>query len=137
MIKILQWNINGYTNNYHFLQILIKSKSPKIIFLQETHLTKTNNIPIPINFTLCHINSSSQSKRGVVILIHNSIQHTKLNTQSEFETIILEIILTKELISTKKFNLITTYFSPRINFATSILHNILDSHNNNNNTHNR
>ena len=31
MLKILQWNINGYINNYAELQILIKNYFPKIM----------------------------------------------------------------------------------------------------------
>ena len=38
ILTISQRNINGYTDNYIKLQELIKTHSPKIISLQETHI---------------------------------------------------------------------------------------------------
>lgn len=38
-IKLLQWNLNGYYNHLHELQILIRIHNPDIISLQETHHT--------------------------------------------------------------------------------------------------
>jgi len=48
-LKILHWNVKGYLNNYNQLLILIKTHSPHIISLRNTHtifsqLTDTNNL---------------------------------------------------------------------------------------------
>ena len=38
MAKILQWNVNGFINQYEYLQQIMKSETPDIICLQETNI---------------------------------------------------------------------------------------------------
>lgn len=47
-LKIIQWNIKGYVNNYIELQTLIKIHKPKTITLQETHIKVDRNIPVQL-----------------------------------------------------------------------------------------
>jgi len=51
-LKIIQWNMNGYSNNYCELQTIIKKHTLLIISLQETHIKFTSHISIPINLYL-------------------------------------------------------------------------------------
>ena len=122
-IKIIQWNIKGYINNYNDLQILIKKHNPKLIALQETHITSTLNLPIPINFTLIELNSSN-SYGGVALLIHNSIQYNSLNLQNDFDAIGID------LFSKVKFSLICCYIQPNKQFCNQNLENVLNINNN-------
>lgn len=64
--RIIQWNMNGYLNNYNNLLLLINQYSPKIIALQGTQLHSISNIPIPINYNFVYSTNSST---------HNSIEH--------------------------------------------------------------
>ena len=48
-LKLLQWNIRGYTNNYNEHLLLVNKHRPHIISLQETHINENKIIPIPIN----------------------------------------------------------------------------------------
>lgn len=50
-MTILQWNNSGYYNNLEELQILIKQKSPSIIYLQENHFLSEHQ-PRLRNFTI-------------------------------------------------------------------------------------
>ena len=49
--NILQWNINGYYNNYSEIDCLIKDHNPQIICLQETHIIYNLNPYTPKQFT--------------------------------------------------------------------------------------
>ena len=48
-LKLPQWNIRGYTNNYNEHLLLVNKHRPHIISLQETHINENKIIPIPIN----------------------------------------------------------------------------------------
>lgn len=60
-LKIIQWNIKGYINNYNELLLIIRSDHPHIICLQETHLKTVDNIPIPVNYCMYNENNSDSS----------------------------------------------------------------------------
>lgn len=115
-LKILQWNIRGYVNNYCNLQLLIKSLNPKIIALQETHLKCTNNIPIPINFSLIISQNPYNSFAGSAILIHNSIQHSILNVTHNKISVVNITIQSK-----MKFILSSIYIPPNTHICTNDL----------------
>jgi len=117
MLKIIQWNIKGYKNNYQELQILLKQYNPHIIALQETHISHTESLPAPVNFTLfCSHNTNAFG--GTALLVHNSISHTQHQLIPEFEAIAI-------LINSKtKFTLMSTYISPNKQFHTNNLQNV-------------
>lgn len=117
-LNVIQWNINGYTNNYGELQILIKKYNPKIIALQETHIHNYPNIPIPINYSFYHLNTSTTRYGGVALLIHNSLKHEKINTPSDFDALRCAIT------SKQNFCITTAYIPPNKNFSTTNLQNM-------------
>ena len=78
-IKLLQWNINGYINNFHELQLLIRDVNPDAICLQETHLSfQEKNIIIPRGYSgyFTNLPWNRISKQGIGILIKKHIPHT-------------------------------------------------------------
>lgn len=103
VVKILQWNIKGYNNNYNELSNLIKKHKPNIISLQETHFKNNFNIPVPINFSIYKSQNSA-------ILIHNSIQHCYIGSLDTFDTVAVKII------SKTTFYLYSTYLNPSKSF---------------------
>lgn len=120
-LKIIQWNIRGYTSNYSELQLLIKKYETHIIALQETHIKNPNNIPSPVNFTLLSHNYSN-SFGGTTLLINKSIQSKEIPLSKEFDASCAEIE------SIKKFKIISAYIPPSKKFLSTDLHNVLNQH---------
>jgi len=109
-LTVLQWNINGYVNNYNELLILLKLHKPKIISLQETHITLFQQFPIPVNFKIYNTTAAS-AKGGVALLIHKSVQHKQIPVGQAIETIGFEIQ------SQKKLNIFSAYIPPSQKFT--------------------
>jgi len=124
-LKIIQWNIRGYVNNYSELQIIIKTQLPHIIALQETHLKNLTNIPIPINYSI-FANNYSPRFGGTAILIHNSIQSQEISLPHDFDATGVEIK------SIKTFNVISAYIPPHQKFNETNLHNVIQFNSNTN-----
>jgi len=78
-LKITQWNINGFINNYNQLSLLIKDNSPDIICLQETHLPNDSNsfvCPEAYLAYFCNLPHNTSAKKGIGVLIKRHIPHT-------------------------------------------------------------
>lgn len=111
-LKVIQWNIKGYMNNYNELQILIKKLNPQIICLQETHLHTANSVPIPINFEIYISSAQHNSFGGAAILIHNSIPH-QISNNSPNDYDIVNILVQSKL----KFKITSAYIPPKKPFS--------------------
>lgn len=109
-LLILQWKIKGYLNNYSELLLLIVKYSHKVISLQETHICTNKNIPIPVNYNMIS-NTSTNRFGGVALLVHKSIQHIQIYTNSDFETVAIEID------SLNKITIFSSYISPSTPFT--------------------
>jgi len=92
--SILQWNMNGYFNNYHELILLPKELNPDIICLQETHIKSYTQISAPKPFIGYFYNLSANlyAKQGVGILIRNNIPHKTVYLNSSTCSIGIEIL---------------------------------------------
>ena len=69
-IKVLQWNMNGYTNNYNQLQLLIHDTNADIICIQETHFpSNTLVFPTPKSYTdyFFNLHQNTNAKRHLYI----------------------------------------------------------------------
>nr|AMS38373.1 hypothetical protein [Bactrocera tryoni] len=115
MIPLLQWNLNGYTNNYNELQLLIQDHAPAIILLNETHISFNLSAFTPKQYigmfhNLPHI---STGKRGIAILIRRDIPHKINAIQSNLLAMSIEIILVK------KITIICTYIAPDEHFTST------------------
>lgn len=122
-LKVIQWNINGFNNNYSELQTLIAKHKPHILTLQETHILAHNLHPIPINYAMITLNSSP-SYGGVAILIHKSIEYREITLRSDFDAICVEIC------SKTKLQIISTYIQPKAHFTLNNLYSVLNIANN-------
>lgn len=122
MISILQWNINGYFNNYHELQLLIKELNPSLLCLQETHI-RHNMKPYPPGGYEGYFFNSPQNqygKQGVAILIKRGIPHKILFTDDDILSIAVEIL------RNSKLTIINTYIPPNKQFSTTHILEILN-----------
>ena len=68
VFKILQWNINGFINNYLELVLLIRDYQPDLLSIQETHIPFNNSNTI-VPKTYCsyfhNLSINKSSKQGV------------------------------------------------------------------------
>ena len=121
MISIAQWNMNGFFNNYHELQLLIKDNSPSIICIQETHLKNNLNPHTPKQYTGIFHNLPyiTSSKQGISILIKKNINFKIINIISNISVLAIEINI--EI----KFTRINLYIPPKQTFSSSEILDIL------------
>lgn len=70
-LKILQWNVKGYVNNYDELNVLIKNFSPNIISLQETHCCYQHKPVVPKTYEGYFHNfpTNLTAKQGIGVLV--------------------------------------------------------------------
>ena len=120
---ILQWNINGFFNNYDELSILIKEKSPSFIALQETHLAagKTATVPNQYFGYFSNLDANSTCKQGIGVLIKKSIHHKQIILQSNLSVLAFEINIGFV------FSIVSIYIPPQQNFLPSDIKNIINS----------
>lgn len=90
LLKVLQWNLNGYINNYHELELLIKYHNPEIISLQETHLLNNLTPKVPKQYEIYLHNITTSAKQGTGLLIHKSIPHKRLQINSNISAVAVE-----------------------------------------------
>lgn len=87
--RILQWNINGFINNIHELQLLIKEHNPSLISIQETHCPYNFKPIPPKGYTAYFYNSpvNTSSKQGVGLMVRNNIPHRIIDTNSTLQSL--------------------------------------------------
>lgn len=90
-LKLIQWNIRGYKNNYNELLHIIQKHIPHIICIQETHLLNTDYTPHPNNYTLINTNNTNTRYGGVAFLIHNSVQYKTININNQIDINAIEV----------------------------------------------
>ena len=118
-LRILQWNLNGYYNNYNELRLLQHNNSPQIISLQETHLKENpTNSYIAKNYSF-YGKHSLASKHGVALIVSKNIPHKIINLISNFDAIAIEIT------SQIPFILINIYIPPTKQFTLQDLNTII------------
>ena len=125
VLKILQWNLNGYLNNYTELKLFKHENKPHIIALQETHLkTNPSKSCIPKNFSFYGKNCTSNfAKNGVAFLVTNSIPHKIHNLNTELDAIAIEIQ------ANTTFIILNIYLPPSKSFSPSDLTHLISNFN--------
>lgn len=120
-LKILQWNLNGYFNNQHSLQLLINELNPCIISLQETHLKYNQQTFPPKKYSAFFHNlpTNTTSKQGVCLFVHKSIPHRFIDINSPISAVAVEIELKYKL------TIVSLYIPPDQKFDSSELENII------------
>jgi exonuclease III len=117
----MQWNLNGYKNNYSELEILIRMYNPQILSLQETHIKENEIIYNPQKYVSYLYNfSTHNAKNGCGLLIHKSIPHKKLTTPQQNISYVAVKINTK-----KPFTILSIHIPPRQFISTADLLNII------------
>ncbi|XP_053968255.1 uncharacterized protein LOC128869678 isoform X1 [Anastrepha ludens] len=83
-LSILQWNIQGYSNNKFALEYLVHKRKPDVLLLQETLIVQKNlnflNLP---NYNAYHHNKTSPyAKSGIAILVKNTVNTSNHRTST-------------------------------------------------------
>ena len=90
VLNILQWNLNGYHNNYNEFSLLLNTYFPHVLALQKNHLKdKPNNSSIPKKYA--KHSSSAVAKHGVAFLVSNKISYKVIRLNTNLEAIAPEI----------------------------------------------
>lgn len=120
-LSIVQWNMNGYKNNYHELLLIIKEQNPDIICIQETHVLKNSNIFYPSNFAgyFTNLHSNTIAKQGIAILVKKNIPHQLVNINSHICSLGVEISLNQ------KVTIVNSYIPPKQTFSSREMLNFL------------
>uniref|UniRef100_A0A0K8U6S8 RNA-directed DNA polymerase from mobile element jockey n=1 Tax=Bactrocera latifrons TaxID=174628 RepID=A0A0K8U6S8_BACLA len=124
MITLLQWNINGYVNNYINLELLMGSHNPSIILLNETHLSYNASAFTPRAYVGYFINlpHNTTNKQGVAILVKRNLPHVLLPIPlSIFSSVAIEIL------APYKISIICAYSPPDQSFSTTEFLNLIPS----------
>jgi len=78
-ISIVQWNLNGYNNNYQELLLLMNCKYPDVLCLQEKQFSHTSSIiitPKPYIGYFKNQDNNNVSKESNAFLFKRSLPHT-------------------------------------------------------------
>lgn len=121
-IKILQWNINGFYNNLHELQLLVHQHSPVIIALQETHHQSSNLLKLNgyVSYaSICNTNRSG----GTAIFLKNNLKHHIINITQYYVEIVIHLQI--------KIKLISLYLNPSEPLPLTVLSTMLTCNNQN------
>lgn len=125
-IKVIQWNLKGYINNFDELTILINNINPDIICLQETNLP-FNSINIICNkqyigyFT--NLPHNLNAKQGIGILVKRHLPHSLLPSLTSSSILHLAI----QLKLNEKFTILNSYIPPDQHFSGNEILTIINS----------
>lgn len=90
----MQWNLNGYYNNYIELKQLITDYQPNIIALQETHLKPSHSVSLK-GYSVNRYDDQSglRAKGGTLLFIQSSLYHTTIPLQTDLQAVSTRIII--------------------------------------------
>ncbi|KAI5724929.1 hypothetical protein M8J77_008903 [Diaphorina citri] len=98
--SLLQWNINGYFCRLPYIQKILNDQCPLIACFQETNF-KPSNQPSLSNYNIYRNDRDparcDSASGGVATLVHKSIRAKQCPIQSDFEVIVVEVILHKKI----------------------------------------
>ena len=83
---LLQWNMSGFYNNFEELKLITSRYHPAAIMLQETNLKPDKNASIK-NYNIIRKDrlNAERASGGVAILLHESIDYSIINIQTDIE----------------------------------------------------
>lgn len=120
---LIQWNINGFYNNFFDIQRLVCDLDPHFICLQETHLG-VNDVPKLRNYSIiANINAHSNSSGGVAICISNrsNIKFSEINLNSP-----LDAVAIKTVYKGRELSVCSLYLKPNMRVEPSELQRLSD-----------
>jgi len=112
-LRILQWNMNGFFNNYHELQLLIREYDPDVLCLQETHLKNNSLIINNYDSHQCNSPYPNRAKGGSAIAVKKKFSFSKIQLNSSLTATAIELHLKAKL------KIASLYIPPNQSFNSS------------------
>ena len=121
MDSILQWNCNGYYTRFEDLKVLLATRDPLCICLQETHFRDTQTVSHR-GYTLYRKDAVSdvRAKGGVAILVRETCYSQPIPIVSELQVVAARVAIPSEV------TLCSIYFPPDESIPISDLVSVLD-----------
>ena len=116
-LSIAQWNIQGLRPKYEELRSIFHDKNLLVACLQETLLGDSTWQP-PKTFKL-EKNPNIDGSRGVAVVLHSSLQYTRLPLRTTLEAVAVSIN------SGRKITVCSIYLSPNANITREELVGII------------
>lgn len=122
-MDIIQWNINGYYNNFSDLQRLICDYDPSIICLQETHLSHFNTPTLRHFSVISNHLLNPVSSGGTAICISNKkgIGFEELTLESDLDAVAVKLIVLGV-----KLTICSVYLKPNSNIEISAIQSLIN-----------
>lgn len=123
-LKFMQWNCNGFFNKKNEIDMLINTHLPKVICIQESHLSLDVEFEKYKNFVPYRKDFINPEKAcgGVLILCHESVYSEHLPIVSNLQVVAAKI----KINSTANFLTVCNIYLPDNKFQKSDIQDILD-----------
>ena len=108
-VSILQWNVQGIRAKYQELSSILNNKKVSVACLQETLLGNAGWQPNPIYRIEKSPHIGGYQNRGVAILVHTSLQYSRVTLYTTLEAVAVTIN------SNKQYTICSIYLSPNVN----------------------
>ena len=120
--SIIQWNCNGFYNKFNEIKLLIQSKNPFILCIQESHI-KPPQIPKIKNFTTYHkepnLLPTDRARGGVIIFINNDYSSKEVKINSSLQVVATQIYFPISM------TICNIYLPPNEKYTENDINNIL------------
>lgn len=97
-MRIIQWNLNGFHPRKERLQLLIASKQPDVICLQETNF-KNNHCSQLKEYSVLNKNrtNTAHASDGIAIYLKNNVRSQPINLDTDLEAVAATVNSTNKL----------------------------------------
>lgn len=119
IMDIFQYNINGFYNNFHDLELIRNKHSPSIFALQETHCKK-NEKPKFKGYNVLSKNIHDSASQGVALLIREGISFQEINLDSKILSVAAKVTLKNPI------TICSIYIHPLDKITPSDLRELID-----------
>ena len=106
-LNILQWNVQGVRARYQELSSILRNKKVSVACIQETLLGDANWQPSHAYKMEKSPHFGDNQNRGVAVLIHTTLQYTRVRLYTTLEAVAVTIN------SSKQYTLCSIYLSPQ------------------------
>ena len=111
-LKLIQWNLNGMSSRYCFLQKLIHDYEPELLCIQETNFKGSSCIQLK-NYNIFYKNRviCERASGGVAIYVHNRYTASIINLNTNLEATAVQVLINDKKIHNCKSYLIINMLS--------------------------
>lgn len=109
MMILIQWNINGFFNNYNDLKLLVSKYNPDIILLQETHLKFSDNPSLRGYQVVSNKSLFDSAHGGSAILLRNDMVFSEISLNPD-----IDAVAVSSSFNGRKISFCSVYLKPQL-----------------------